>query len=227
LFTGRPLARAAGAIALVQWAVQFWTTGFNEVARYFAQCYPVVFPVAAGALVWFEDRAPVARVLRVAALAALALILGASYAVKQVEWGAHESIGWRYRPVLTSADKRAYLSARGLDLGNYPLYEWINAHTPRDAVILMGDIAHPFYVRRRFFWADEDLGYFGYLRDYGGVTTAGKARRWLRENGVDYVVTRGGRAFETSPWAAVTTPTGIDLGTPAVLRQPWPSEAGE
>ncbi|MCX7717646.1 MAG: hypothetical protein N2111_04480 [Candidatus Sumerlaeaceae bacterium] len=227
LLTRCRLARAAGAIVVAQWGAQFWTTGFNEVARYFAQCYPIVFPVVAGAIVWFEDRAPVSRVVRVAALAALALLLGGSYAAKQVEWGAHDSIGWRYLPVLTEADKRAYLSARDCDLPNYPLYEWINAHTPRDAVILMGDIAHPFYVKRRFLWGDENLGYFGFLQKYRGVRTPADARRWLAENGIDYVVARPGRAFNTSPWVAATTPTGVQVGAPAMLLRPLPPDPSD
>ncbi|MCX7717645.1 MAG: hypothetical protein N2111_04475, partial [Candidatus Sumerlaeaceae bacterium] len=74
-----PLARVFGAIALAQWGAQFWTVGTNELARYFAQCFPVIFPAVAGAVAWFEDRAPVSRPIRMLALSAFAVSVAVPY----------------------------------------------------------------------------------------------------------------------------------------------------
>jgi hypothetical protein len=227
LLARRPVVRATGAVVLLQWAAQFWTTGFNELARYFAQCFPMVFPVAGWALVRFGEWERVSRAVRALSLAAFAVLVGLPYVQRQIECGAHGKVPWPYRPILTVEDKRAYLSGRECDLVNYPLYEWINAHTPRDAVILMGNIGFPFYIERRYLWADPGLDYFTYLEQYGGVDTPAKARRWLADNGVDYVVAYADNVFHMTVWAGATTVTATSVEAPAALLRPLPPEAGE
>ena len=221
LFARRqPVLRVLGAAALFQWGVQFWITGHNEVARYLAQCYPAVFVGAAGVAAWFSARAPVARWIRMAALSAVAAVLAYGYFHKQAEWGAIPTNGWHYRPVLTPADRRAYLTARPCDLVNYPLYEWINANTPPESCVAMGDIAHAFYVERRCVLADESPNLFLQLAE-SGVTTTETATAWLASNGVDYVVGYKEGPAARPPWDAVLESVGTGgTSTPAGLFRP-------
>jgi hypothetical protein len=187
LFVPNRLARAFGALAAIQWVAYFWTLGTNETVKYLAMCYPAAFVMAAAGLARFEESRIVSRPVKALSLAALVLILAGAYAWKQYDWGSYSTVAWGYRPVLTPDDRRAYLITKEYELASLPLYEWINANTPRESVVLFADSAFPFYVKRRYLWSDEDLHRFALLREQGVVDRM-DALLWLQDRKIDFVV---------------------------------------
>ncbi|MBX7243950.1 MAG: hypothetical protein K1X53_00525 [Candidatus Sumerlaeaceae bacterium] len=209
--------RALGLVALLNWGVYFWTQGNQETVRYLGMAFPAVFVSAAGLLAWFERQRSISPATRSFGLGALTLLVAGTFAARQYEWGAHNTIEWRYRPLLTSVDREKYLARRDYDLANYPLYEWINRNTPGDGNILMLDIAHAYYVNRRCRWADQDLTFAGYLQKGVGISTEDEVRDWLGQNKIAFVVAYPENAA-VAPWRNIlTTATEAIASTPARL----------
>jgi hypothetical protein len=194
--------RALAATAILQWGAYLWSAGNAETVKYFAQCFPAVFVVLGCGVAWFVAAAPAGRAIRLGAAVAAIVMLAGIYGSKQLEWGAIPNVGWRYRPVLTQADRVQYLSGRDFGLSRIGEYEWINRSLPRDAVVLFADTAYPLYVRRQYLWSDPGLPFPDYLAR-NGVTTRDQVGEWFSANGVSHVIASPNCLKNWPEWGAI------------------------
>jgi len=192
-------------LAIIQWAVYFWTSGYNETVKYLAACFPVAFVFAAEALAVFERMPQVRPAARNAALVAFAAILFATYAQRQIEWGSYESVRWEYRPILRHEDRLHYLSTKSYQLNNIFLYDAANRLLPRDAVVLFPDNTYPFYVDRAYLWVDDDIDFYRYLEELG-VENAGDLALYLADRHVTHVIANPRNIARHPVWTAVLDP---------------------
>ncbi len=202
LFLRRWPWRWFGALALAQWTVFFLTSGHNETVKYFAVCFPAALVGVSGALLWFWRAVPVSTGIRGAALAGLAVLMAYPYAARQAEWGAAESVDWRYRPVLTSRARADYLRTKPFGLDRVDEFAAAEKILPPDAVVLFAEQPYPFYLRRRFLWSDSGNEIPGML-EKRGLATAGQIREWLRGQGVTHVFTSGGGLENRPGWREI------------------------
>ena len=202
--------RCIALISLVQWIVLFWTAGFSETIRYFAPFFPVAFVAVAAALAKLGQQSARPALPQVA-LAAVALVLFSSYAQKQWNWSRIPNIGRSYRPVLTREDRATYIARHDYGLDNYPLYDWMNKHLPAQSTILFGDTSYPFYVDRKYIWADPEINI---MHEFSSDPPALTAR--LQSTPINYVLATPTDAA-AAPWGSILSPVS-DAPTPAGLR---------
>ncbi|MCX7048962.1 MAG: hypothetical protein NTX50_26180 [Candidatus Sumerlaeota bacterium] len=182
-----PLRRIQGLILASFAPVYIAMHGGIEVNRYFS----IGYSAAAGAFggMFGGISAHLGPKGRAALIGMLLALCGGSYVKRQYNFAHFDVIQWRYRPIVTQAERRAL--AERAQLAEYDIFDAARPLIESDAGVLLPDCWQPFYLRRRCVWGDQAFhldqpNALPWMRK--GPQAQEETRRLIKEKDLRYVL---------------------------------------